>query len=70
MAVSSSQEFRENEQEHIGWARTARTDKERALFLQMAHAWTDAAERLDASYAIADAAIETQDLPDPPRATP
>jgi hypothetical protein len=53
MVAFSSQEFRENEQEHIGWARTARTDKERKLFLQMARLWREAADRLDASGAAA-----------------
>jgi hypothetical protein len=49
MAVLSSWEFRDNEQEHIGWARTARTDKERELFLRMARLWREAADRLDAA---------------------
>jgi hypothetical protein len=69
MVVHSSQECRENEREHIGWAQTARTDRERELLLQMARAWMDAAERLDAAYAIADAAIEIQNPEKPPRAT-
>jgi hypothetical protein len=30
------------------WARTAKTDKERDIFLQMARAWLDAAARMRA----------------------
>jgi hypothetical protein len=45
--VSSAQQYRENAEECIGWARTARTDKERATFLQMARTWIEAAERLE-----------------------
>jgi hypothetical protein len=45
--VSAAQEYRENAKECIGWARTARTDKERAIFLQMARTWIEAAERLE-----------------------
>jgi hypothetical protein len=61
MVVLSSQEFRENEQEHIGWARTARTDKERELFLRMARLWREAADRLDASHATADGSVSPVD---------
>jgi hypothetical protein len=43
--VSSVKEFRENASECFGWARTAKTDKERDIFLQMARAWLDAAAR-------------------------
>ena len=45
--VSAAQEYRDNAEECIGWARTARTDKERATFLQMARTWIEAAERLE-----------------------
>jgi hypothetical protein len=45
--VSAAQEYRENAEECVGWARTARTDKERAIFLQMARTWIEAAERLE-----------------------
>jgi hypothetical protein len=38
------QEYRENALECLGWARTARTDTERGIFLQMAQAWQEAAE--------------------------
>jgi hypothetical protein len=45
--VPSAQEYHENAEECIGWARTARTDKERDTFLQMARTWIEAAERLE-----------------------
>jgi hypothetical protein len=43
--VSSAKEFRENADECFAWARTAKTDKERQIFLQMARAWLEVAER-------------------------
>ena len=43
----SSKEFRENADECMDWARTARGDRERAIFLQMAEAWLQAAIRLE-----------------------
>jgi midasin (ATPase involved in ribosome maturation) len=45
--VSAAQQYRENAAECVGWARIARTDKERATFLQMARTWIEAAERLE-----------------------
>jgi hypothetical protein len=41
----SAQEYRENAQECLGWARTARTEKEREIFFQMARTWLEVAER-------------------------
>jgi hypothetical protein len=34
--------------EHFGWAETARTERERAIFLQMAAAWLEVAQRWEA----------------------
>jgi hypothetical protein len=47
--VSSSKpnEFRENADECLGWAKTACSDRERQIFLQMAEAWLEAAARRD-----------------------
>jgi hypothetical protein len=45
--MSSAKEFRDNAEECIGWARSARSDKEREIFLQMARTWTEAAEHLE-----------------------
>ena len=39
----SAKEFREYADECREWAKTARTDEERDVFLQMAKAWMDAA---------------------------
>ena len=38
---------RENAEECMDWARTARSDRKRAIFLQMAEAWRQAADRLE-----------------------
>jgi hypothetical protein len=46
--VSSSKEYREYADECLGWARTARSDRERAIFLQMAQTWLEAVVRLEA----------------------
>jgi hypothetical protein len=35
--------FREYAAEHLGWAKTARSEKERETFEQMARAWLEAA---------------------------
>jgi hypothetical protein len=35
--------FREYAAEHLGWAKTARSDRERQTFEQMARAWLEAA---------------------------
>jgi hypothetical protein len=45
--VSSLDVCRQNAEECLGWARTARTDRERDIFLQIARAWNEAAEKLD-----------------------
>ena len=37
------EECRKNAEECLGWARTARTDEDRAAFLDMARTWTQAA---------------------------
>ena len=43
----SAKELRENAKECMDWARTARSDRERAIFLQMAETWLQAADRLE-----------------------
>jgi hypothetical protein len=40
----SAKEFREYADECLGWAKTAKSDKERKTFLQMAQAWLEAAD--------------------------
>jgi hypothetical protein len=39
----SSKEYREFADECLGWAKTARSDRERRIFLQMAETWLEAA---------------------------
>ena len=43
----SPNEFRAFAEEAADWARTARLDKERGIFLQMARTWLEAAETLE-----------------------
>jgi hypothetical protein len=43
--MSLSEEFHDYAAEHFGWAETARTERERAIFLQMAAAWLEVAQR-------------------------
>jgi hypothetical protein len=45
----SSEQFRENAAECLDWARTAKSEKERGVFLQMAEAWLAAALRCEGS---------------------
>ncbi len=45
MSPSKLNEFRENADECLGWAKTARSDRERRIFLEMAEAWLEAAAR-------------------------
>jgi len=43
--MSSAKEFREYADECMDWARTARSEKERAIFIEMAQTWLAAAAR-------------------------
>ena len=43
----SAEQFYEHADEHFTWAQTARTERERAIFLQMAAAWLEVAQRWD-----------------------
>jgi hypothetical protein len=46
--VSSAKDYRKLADECLGWARTANSDKERRIFLQMAEAWLGAAAHAEA----------------------
>ena len=41
--MAAAQEFYNYADEHFGWAETAKTERERAIFLQMAAAWLEVA---------------------------
>ncbi len=47
--VSSAEKFYDYADEHFGWAETAKTERERAVFLQMAAAWLEVAQRWETS---------------------
>jgi hypothetical protein len=57
--VMSAKNFREYADECLGWAKTAKSDKERRSYLQMAETWLKAA-----------AQYEALDRPPPPHDTP
>ena len=46
--MSSATEFYDYARERIGWARTARSERERAIFVEMAQTWLAAAARVEA----------------------
>jgi hypothetical protein len=46
--VAEIHEFYDYADEHFGWAETAKTDRERAIFLQMAAAWLEVAQQWEA----------------------
>lgn len=43
--MSTADQYREYADECFGWARTAKTEREREIFLQMARTWLAAAVR-------------------------
>ena len=45
----SAQDFYDYADEHFGWAETARTERERAIFFQMAAAWLEVAQMWETS---------------------
>ena len=53
--VLSAEKIYDYADEHFGWAETAKTERERALFLQMAAAWLEVAQRWEGSAKKADA---------------
>ena len=54
----TAKEFREYAEEHFGWAKTARSARERQTFLQMAQAWLEAADLWEAVYGVEQASQE------------
>ena len=47
--MAAAQEFYNYADEHFGWAETAKTERERAIFLQMAAAWLEVAQHWEAA---------------------
>ena len=45
----SAEKFYDYADEHFGWAETAKTERERAILLQMAAAWLEVAQRWETS---------------------
>jgi hypothetical protein len=64
--VASSNEYRANAAECVGWAKTAKSVKERDIFLQMANTWLRAAVDLEA----ASGAVAYRDRPASTRRIP
>lgn len=48
--MSAAQDFFENADECFDWAKTAKTERERRIFLQMADAWLAVARRWETKY--------------------
>ena len=47
--VSLAEQFYDYADEHFGWAETAKTARERAIFLRMAAAWLEVAQTWEGS---------------------
>ena len=45
--MTTPTEYREYADECFGWAKTAKSDREREIFLQMAETWLEAARRAE-----------------------
>lgn len=45
--MASANECREFADEFLGWAKAAKSEREREIFLQMAHTWLHVAARLE-----------------------
>jgi hypothetical protein len=58
----SAKEFREYADECLGWAKTAKSDKERKIFLQMAQAWLEAAHLWEAKSPVPERMNQALDL--------
>jgi hypothetical protein len=61
--VASSNEYRANAAECVGWAKSAKSLKERDIFLQMASTWLSAAVNVEAG----SRTVANRDRPAPPR---
>jgi hypothetical protein len=61
--VSTIEDYRSYADECFGWARTARTERERGIFIQMARTWLEAAARARAKVQSPDLAPGNSDIP-------
>jgi hypothetical protein len=66
----SAREYREFADECMGWAKTARSEQERQIFLQMAQTWLWAAARLDGDTSFPFPGYAKTERPMPPNALP
>jgi hypothetical protein len=57
--MASATEFREYARECMDWARTARSERERAIFLEMAQTWLAAAMKADPKFTSLVEKVET-----------
>jgi hypothetical protein len=46
--VTAAYDFYDYADKHFDWAKTAKTERERAIFLQMAAAWLEVAQQWEA----------------------
>jgi hypothetical protein len=59
-APPTPDEFHAFVDEAMDWARTARSDKERGIFLQMARTWQEAATALERKLSIVDTIMPSE----------
>jgi hypothetical protein len=66
----SAKEYREFAHECMGWAKTARSDQEQRIFLQMARTWLWAAAQSSGDTSLPFPGYAKTDHPMPPNASP
>jgi integration host factor subunit beta len=66
--VTAAYDFYDYADEHFDWAETAKTERERAIFLQMAAAWLEVAQQWEAGNSLeSEAALGRSHWPDSSR---
>jgi hypothetical protein len=60
--MASAEEFRDYADECLGWAKTAKSDREREIFLQMARTWLEAAAIASGKITGAKSAIQPEEI--------
>ena len=66
----SAREYREFADECMGWAKTARSERERQIFLQMAQTWLWAAARLEGDGSVQFPGYAKPERPESPNSLP